>query len=268
MNASLKRMFFALDVKAPWPEKMPMGRFLDEEHRHITLSFLGHADFGKMQKSLDRFPYPPFKVGFAGVFSELLLLPPRHPHVAAWKVQWIDDAISLEPYQKILEAWLLEEGFMPDIRDNFLPHVTICRSPFHPRQWEKAFRPLPMIASGLHLFESMGSLRYLPLWSCPVKPPFEEYEHTADVAYRIYGESILQLKKHAYVALAFKSPEILTHLSINKAEPAGVEDIIIDLNEAIARVDEQMGTPFKAVSFHGDIQEEEGVLKWEMIVDV
>jgi hypothetical protein len=40
------------------------------------------------------------------------------------------------------------------------------------------------------------------------------------------------------------------------------------LNEAIARVDEQMGTPFKAVSFHGDIQEEEGVLKWEMIVDV
>ena len=35
-----------------------------------------------------------------------------------------------------------------------------------------------------------------------------------------------------------------------------------------AKADIALGIPFKAVSFHGKVEEKEDVLHWEMIVDV
>lgn len=269
MEENIKRVFFALEVAAPWPEKLPSGRLLDAAHRHMTLAFLGQTDYSKLQESLLRFPFPPFRVGFVGKFHEIVFLPPRHPHVVAWKVQWLDDTLALEPYQKALLAWLLNEGFAPDLQhEKFLPHVTICRSPFNLRQWEKTFRVLPMMSKGLHLYESIGSLRYVPLWSCPLLPPFEELEHTADIAYRIRGENLRQIKDHAYMALAFNCPEMLSFYPENCHPSETIEDIIIELNKTVALLDQHIGSPYKAVSFHGDIKEEEGILTWEMIVDV
>lgn len=266
-NNNVKRLFFALEVLAPWPAKLPHGRIMDDSHRHMTLAFLGSTDYRKLQESLKRFPYPPFRIGFAGKFNEPLFLPPRHPHVAAWHVQWLEDAMSLDLYQKSLTEWLVHEGFNPDIRDHFLPHVTICRSPFNPREWGKAFTVLPMMTANLHLYESMGSLQYIPRWTCPIKPPFVEFEHTADIAYKVYGENLEQIKLHAAAALAFKCPEILTCDLETPVE--SIEDVIIKLNECVAYVDQRIGCPYKAVSFHGDIEEEEeGIMSWEMIVDV
>ncbi len=263
-----KRVFFAMQVAAPWPDELPNGRMLDPSHRHLTLAFLGETDFPKLQAILPEFPPPPFKVGFAGRFDQCLFLPPRRAHVVAWHVTWLEDAAAILPYQKDLIAWLQLNDFNPDNRREFLPHVTICRQPFNPRAWEKQFKPLPMIVTDIHLYESIGGLRYEPVWSYPLKHPFEEFEHTADIAFRIRGASLEHIYRHAHVALAFKCPEMMSYLP-QTLPLQNLDDVIMALNEAIARTDQNVGCPYKAVSFHGDIvQEEDGTYLWEMIVDV
>ena len=47
------------------------------------------------------------------------------------------------------------------------------------------------------------------------------------------------------------------------------DEIIIQLNEKISLWDAESGCPFKAVSFSGEItKKENGLLHWEMIIDV
>lgn len=267
MAEILKRLFFAFEILAPWPEKLPKGRLLDEDQRHLTLAFLGTSDYGKMTEAIKRFPYPPFRVGPAGYFNELVLLPPHHPRVAAWHVEWLDDPIPIELYRESLTAWLQNEGFDPDIREKFLWHATLCRAPFHPGDWRKAFSKIPLIVKALHLYESLGNSKYAPLWTYHFHLPFEEYEHTADIAFMIKGESLEEIKRHALTALAFKCPEMLSYRTTQRSIET-IEEVIIDLNESIALADQSIGSPFKAVSFHGDLREEDGILEWEMIVDV
>jgi 2'-5' RNA ligase len=263
-----KRVFFAFETKAPWPEKLPEGRILDERHRHLTLAFLGNINYADLEPLLSQFPAPPFRVGFAGIFNQCLFLPERYPRVVAWHVEWLDQAIALEPYHKAVVSWLQINGFEPDVRDHFLPHVTISRAPFNIRQWKQTFAPLPMVLENIHLFESVGNLKYEPIWSFPLKPPFCEIEHTADIAYLIRGENFDQLQKHAYIALAFKSPNLL-NLSSHLHSPTNIEDIVQSLNRIIAHADAERGCPFKAVSYHGEaMEQEDGTLAWEMIVDV
>ncbi len=263
-----KRVFFGFEVSSPWPHDFPQGKLLDENHRHMTWAFLGEVDCDPLFNSLQSFPLPPFKVGLAGIFDKLLLLPPRHPHVAAWRIQWLDDPLPLEAYQKAFIAWLQNEGFNPREREEFLPHVTICRSPFNIVEWKKSFVPLPVILKHLHLYESKGGSHYTPLWSHELRLPFQEIEHTADVAYIVRGEDIEQLKTHAFIALAFKDPAFFVYAK-RGGKVERVEDIVIALNEAIAHIDQKTGCGFKAVSFHGNIvQEEDETLCWEMIVDV
>jgi RNA 2',3'-cyclic 3'-phosphodiesterase len=51
--------------------------------------------------------------------------------------------------------------------------------------------------------------------------------------------------------------------------PEGIDQLVIALNQAVSQEDQERGCPFKAVSFHGEIHQEEGqLLTWEMIVDV
>ena len=48
-----------------------------------------------------------------------------------------------------------------------------------------------------------------------------------------------------------------------------LDDVVIALNERIARMDSEVGCPLKAVSFHGEIEVlSPSLLQWEMIVDV
>jgi len=267
MEEKKKRVFFALEVVSPWPQNLPAGRMLDENHRHMTIAFLGWSDFSTLKNSLESFPLPPFKVGMAGKFDKCLFLPKRHPRVVAWHVEWIDGAAAIQTFQKALIAWLQFHNFQPDVRD-LLPHVTICRAPFDRDGWEKNFTPLPMIINNIHLYESLGQLVYEPLWTYPLVPPFQEVDHTADLAFNIHGESLEQLQRHAFVALAFKFPQILDFSSHLK-HPNALDDIVLGLNHVVALADSTIGCPFKAVSYHGDITEtEDGILTWEMIVDV
>lgn len=267
MEPDVKRLFFAFEVQSPWPQELPQGRLLKEEQRHMTLAFLGNIPYDQLKSILPVIPKPTFSVGLAGCFDHCLFLPPRNPHVVAWNVEWLDDPSPMLSFQKNLVEWLQQNHFNMDHRP-FLPHVTICRSPFQIRQWKEAFTPLPCILTKIHLYESIGNLNYEPIWSYPLSPPFEEIDHTADIAFRVYGENIEQLHHHALAALAFRHPQLLS-LPYQKRNIDSLEMIIQDLNQRVSNADAESGCPLKAVSYHGNIdQESTTLLKWEMIVDV
>lgn len=266
----IKRLFFGIEAHAPWPSEYPRGRIIDSTHRHMTLAFLGNVDDNKVFNLLSELPRPTFKVGMTGTFDHPLFLPslPRPPRVVAWHVQLENTSESLQNYQQTIVSFLQQNDFEIDSRP-FLPHVTISRAPFYPREWKHAFVQLPCFFKNIILYESIGHLQYEPRWSHALITPFEEIEHTADIAFRIYGESVQQLFRHAQTALAFRFPQLITYFPEGTPEMQTVYDIVFALNEIVCKADAEMGCPFKAVSFHGDLhQEPEGTLSWEMIVDV
>ena len=264
----MKRLFFGAEMHAPWPSSFPKGRLIEEPCRHVTLAFLGQCEENILFESLKDFPKIHYDLGEVGIFEQCLILPSSpSPHVVAWQVKWLHAFNALSHFQSILSDWLKAKGYALDSRE-WLPHVTLCRQPFDSREWEQAFAPLPCYSGAIHLYESEGNLKYVPLWSYPVMHPFEEFEHTADMAFWIRGKTLSQLYDHAFTALAFKFPPLLAYL---KSSPSvsTLEEVIMELNEGIGQADGEIGCPMKAVSFHGEIQEREnGLLQWEMIVDV
>ncbi len=264
-----KRLFFGLEVRAPWPKELPSGRLLDESHRHLTLAFLGQTPFLRLSDYFPSFPTPPFKIGLIGKFDRCLLLPKGHPHVVAWHINWLEDDQELITFQKQLGDWLHHWGFTPSgYQQTFLPHVTLCRAPFIAKEWIHSFTELPLFVKDIHLYESLGYSKYQSLWSYPITPPFEEIEHTADIAFHVRGTTFEELHKHAQIALAFTYPPLLSYFSQTQ-NILSLEEIVMDLNTILARADGEIGCPFKAISFHDIlIEEEPNLLCWEMIVDV
>ncbi len=267
MQEEVKRLFFGIEVHAPWPAQLPKGRLLDEAHRHLTLAFLGNIPYPPLRELLKNFPKLTLKIGSVGYFDSCLTLPPRHPTVVAWHAHWLDKHAPIVNIQKILSDWLASHGYSLDQRP-WKPHVTLCRQPFDAQVWMQDFRPLPFYASSIHLFESTGNLRYLPIWSYPIKAPFAEINHTADIAFIIQGENLQQLYEHAFTALAFKAPEFIEFFTPVESFNH-LDDVIIALNAIVSLVDSKIGSPLKAISFHGEIVPlQDSLLQWEMIVDV
>jgi len=244
-----KRLFLGFEVDAPWPASYPAGRLIEPAMRHMTIAYLGSR-----QIDTSAAPLPPFRVGPVGFFDKVASI----KSVLAWHVRWQSDGI--EHYIEEVRRWLeMDKG-------DFLPHVTVCRGEFSASEWKRAFSPLPMVVGALHLYESLGYSQYRAVWSHTFAPPFEEIDHTADVAYRVRAESIEELERNAQIALAFEFPPLLPYLK--EAKGGSVGDMVGRLGELVRRVDSEIGAPFKAVSFHGDIRENEGLLEWEMIIDV
>ena len=259
-----KRLFFALEVAAPWPEAFPKGRLLEEGCRHMTLAFLGQVPYDSLKALLPQLPLPSFQLGPVGRFDRCLFLPQRRPRVVAWEVHWYGGE-RLLAYQKLLSGWLRKHGCSIEER-LFLSHVTLARWPFDKEGWSRLSYQLPMIGRAIHLYESLGNLRYEPRWSFALTPVFEEISHTADLAFKIRGENNQQLFLHAQLALAFSFPPFLSFVA--EGSPQSIEEIILELNGLVSRADAVIGVPFKAVSYHGNVVDCEGVLEWEMIVDV
>jgi RNA 2',3'-cyclic 3'-phosphodiesterase len=268
MHRHNKRLFFGAEASAPWPHDFPKGRVLQESSRHMTLAFLGEVCFPDLQQILTSFPTPPFKVGLVGKSDRLLFLPETKPHVVAYHVHWLEYDQTLRLFQKNLTSWLAEHHFKVLEKQDFLSHVTIARSPFDVDEWSHTYQDIPFLLHAIHLYESVGLLNYQPLWSYPLIPPFEEIEHTADLAFRIRAETNLSLHLHAQIALAFKFPSLLPFLFLDSLKD-NLDDMIIALNKIVTHADREIGSPIKAVSFHGSIHiNAQNIREWEMIIDV
>lgn len=253
-----KRLFFAVGIEAPWPATWPEDSVLDVEYRHCTVAFLGEVE----TPAWDQIPKPPFRVGPSGWFDKALKLPEKTPRVIAWHITWRNSL--LHQYQATLaQKFQKSPG---ESQEPWLSHLTLCRRPLKADEWLTQFAPLPCFASSLHLYESLGHSRYRSLWSYPIAPAFEELEHTADIAFRVLGSTPQDLYANAFTALAFKCPQMLNYWEELVAPE--LEDIVEALNQAVCRTDAAVGCPFKAVSLHGEIVEIDGLLNWEMIVDV
>lgn len=260
MQEISKRLFFGYEILAPWPEKLPKGLLIDPIHRHLTLAFLGSIPYHPLQTILSEVPNPS-RVGYVGCFDACIKL----SHVMAWRMKMQDNALSA--YQKDLSKWLSEKGYILD-KIEWLPHVTLAREPFDLSEWKGDFHPLPFYTSSLHLYESVGNLRYNPIWSFPVYPPFEEIAHTADVAFIVRGYELQDFYLNAFTALCFMEPAIIGYI-IPHNNFENLDDVIIALNQIVSEADQAIGCPFKAVSFHGEIIINPNLPStWEMIVDV
>ena len=166
----------------------------------------------------------------------------------------------------MLSDWLKAMGYPIDERP-FFPHITIARAPFDIKDWLAHFDPLPFFVKAIHLYQSLGNLHYQSIWESPLIPPFEEFEHTADIAFLVRGNTPQELHLNAQIALAFKFPPLVNFLSTILQD--SLDEIIISLNEIVAKADMELGCPFKAISFHGKIiKDPYQILHWEMIVDV
>jgi len=261
------RLFLGFEALAPWPSQFPNGRMIETKSRHITTAFFGNTSLFRLTSLLDDMPKPPWNVGTVGIFDKVLFLPHNHPRVVALNAPPLTHSDPFFSYQMHLTTWFEEKNYQLDKRD-FLPHVTLARSPFNATEWKNLFSPLPYFTSSLHLYKSLGNLQYEIIWSHQIKPPFTEIEHVADIAFQISGQTPEEIHQNAQIALSFHCPEILPYLkreNLSKSLP----QIMMDLNDLVSLADQEIGTPFKAVSYHGDLlQNKNGTLTWMMIIDV
>jgi len=263
--AKRNHLFFGMEAIAPWPESFPKGRIIQEKDRHVTLAFLGSVEKDELLDQLRDFPSPPFQTGFSCLAEEILFLPQKKPRVVAWHIR-VDERIK--SYQKQLTDWLIERGYPPKNPNRpFLPHITLSRGKFSPKAWERSFSMLPVVLNTIQLYESLGHSQFQVIWKYPLALPFEEFEHTADIAFVIRGSSFSELYHNASTALAFQSPSLLEYAIEEEGDFQNLDQIIQALNRVIARSDEEIGVPFKAVSYHGDVGKAPPY-HWEMIVDV
>lgn len=236
----------ALEIEAVWPKEFPKARLIEE--RHLTLSFLG-------DKEPKAPPLPPFTLGPAGYGNAWIFL----AHVVA--MNWMEAPKVLEGYQKEVA-----EYYQIDDKRPFFPHISVAREPFSIEEWKKVACQIPFYAKAVSVKESLGFSKYKTLWSHPLIPPFEEVEHTADIAFLVRGTNFSDLALHAKVALAFHFPPLIPFFTA--WDGTALDDVIAYLNQILAAADSAIGVPFKAVSYHAEMTEKKEYLEWRMIVDV
>lgn len=258
-----KRVFFAFEVISPWLENLPDGRKLESSDRHLTVVFLGDIHYAKLENILPNIPLPKIKVGLTGKFDRCVFLPQKRPNVVAWHVKWFDDEHDLGSYQKEMANWLIKNGFPVHIHPNgFLPHVTLSRRPFRYHEWREAFQILPVVIKNFHLYESIGGLKYKPLWSHHLLPPFEVIKNNGEFKMDIRGESFTQLFHHCLIGIAFENPQIL-RLYREKITVNDSDGLISNLDTMLKMAEKKGLFPYqKVLSIQEPQQNSEGVLFW------
>ncbi len=255
-------MFFAAELAAAWHSHFPPGRIVAEEFRHLTIAFLGMTDREAILKQIDQIPRPSWHIGPSGLLQKWIFLPTFSPRVVAAEASFFQEKEAFFEYQKNLS-----EQFKT-LKKELLPHATVARAPFDTAAWSHFPCQIPFFIRGIALWKSLGHSTYAPIWTDPSISPFEEIEHTADLAYTIRGQNFSQLAYHALLALSFSFPAFRSYL--DKLSPCNsFEEIVHLLNQWIAEIDMREGIGLKAVSYHANIAAKENhLLEWTMIVDV
>ncbi len=267
MIATVKsRLFFGASVSAPWQTDLPQGRIISAQMRHMTLLFLGEQDVETMLSFTSNLPRLMTTLAPCGFANHLLFFPEHDPRVVACNANWLEGGDAVMQFQRDLEKTFVDKGIVLQSARPFVPHITIARQPFDASLWLEQFAPMPFFLTGIHLYESRGNLEYRSLWESALHPPFVEIAHTADIAFKIYGETYAQLHRHAELALAFLFPPFASRFSSQLQN--SIDEMIMALNDLIALLDAEMGIPLKAVSFHTKLEKSEHLLSWEMIIDV
>jgi len=273
MIKDLKRFFFGFEIFTLWPELPKEKKMIDEKNRHITLLFLGEYNVKEIEKYLRGLPKLDLKVALAGYFDKCLFLPKRQPRLVAFSVDFFEKNKHVEKFQNKLVDFFKNKNFEIKQKNNFLPHVTICRNHFDMQKWQESFKPFPLYIKSINLYESLGNSEYKTIWKKDFLKPFDEISHTADIAFIIRGESYKDLLYNSFIALSFKSLDFFSYhkhlLDGHLLDVFSIDDVIINLNEIITKAEiDGKHIPFKAVSFHSDIEKKDDILSWEMIVDV
>ncbi len=260
------RLFIGASVVAIWPDTFLSNEIIKEENRHLTILFLGGQD-QNAKNILMNFPKPKSTLSPIGIFSKYVGLPKRSPHLVALEGEIIT-GMNIEDYRNNISRWSEMQGIeFKKAKRPFYPHLTICRK--HPDifKWESSIIKIPFYIDGINLYQSLGNSEYEKLKIYPFVPAFEQIHHTADIAFLIRGESLQNIFINAQIALAFSYPDILGFLETD-IEISSQDQVIMELNKIISNIDIKIGSPFKAVSFHGSFTQQLGYTQWEMIVDV
>jgi 2'-5' RNA ligase len=262
-----KRFFFGFEIDCPWAssEEPKRGLPLPSKERHVTLAFLAEQEEEEVACLVKDIPFGDFCLAPAGIFTKSLLL----PHCIAWEIEWKTGKEEVLSFEKSLYAWLMQHlKELPKRRDDSTFHTTVCRKPFCAKEWQDAFTKLPVICTFFHLFESLGHSRYLSRWHHDLTLPFVEIEHTADIAFFIRGKTLQDIYSNAQIALAFHFPKFIPFFEDCKGF-SSLDGVIEALNRMVSTIDTHIGSPIKAISYHGSLcQIQSSIYEWEMIVDV
>lgn len=262
-----KRLFFAAEITAAWPLNFPPARIIDEQYRHMTLAFLGKTSVSHLLDAVKNIPQPEIEFGVGGCSRKWIFLPDEeNARVIAADAEWISDGQPFLDFQAALEAWLKNLNFLHKDNRAFFPHITVGRGTFDVETWKKFPCSIPFYLSTIALQESLGYSHYKPIWRHRFTPPFEEIEHTADIAFLVRGKNFLDLYNHAFLALTFKCPPLVAFRA-GHAEMASLDQVIKTLNFTLGIADQAIGVPFKAVSYHDELRPGK-YLEWVMIVDI
>ena len=252
----MKRLFFGLEPILPSLD-LPQGRLLQEKDRHHTLVFLGNKEANKVIDYLNNFFKNPLLFSPLATAQNLIFL----SSVAALEIEFIskkDTLLSLKDKLKV--------AFDMQDPHPWLPHITLCRAPMDKRHWQEMNIHIPCLFKAFHLYESLGHSTYNILWSSPINPIYKQLPHTADYAFEIYALDYAGLYLHACYAISLEFPSLFSMLQPFNC--TCLDEVIDRLNDWIARVDIIKGSPIKAVSHHAKLNHHQGVIIWEMILDV
>ncbi|NGX63060.1 MAG: RNA 2',3'-cyclic phosphodiesterase [Candidatus Anoxychlamydiales bacterium] len=268
MEKDTKRLFFGFEIQTLWPKTFTAKKIIKEENRHITLLFLGENIIEDIEKHLQDLPSLDTNIPLAGFFDKTLFLPEKNPRLVAYRANFFDKSKEVKNFQNELFEFFKKKNFSIKQNSNFLPHVTVCRENFSIKEFKENFYFFPFYIKSFNLYESFQNSEYKTLWKKDFQKPFQEFFHTADIAFIIKGENFSSLLLNSFIALAFKEFSILNYFNELKSVTS-LDDVIINLNEIITKAEiDGLHMPFKAVSFHSDIETKQNLLHWEMIVDV
>jgi 2'-5' RNA ligase len=252
----MSRLFFAMRAKLPFFE-IPFGRSLVEKDRHLTLTFLGEKKKDEILSQMQKLPLPFNLLSPSARCDEILFL----SNVVALNVKFFTDLACVLSIKRDLDSL-----FEIDEAQTWLPHITVARAPFDIMGYQKLKINLPALFSSFHLYESKGSLAYDPIWSFEFLEPFEIVSHTADLAFKIRGETFSDLFHSAALAICFQYPHLFKFYE--KKECTNLEEVIERLNQFITLCDIEIGSQIKAVSHSSNIALENKIYTWEMILDL